>query len=336
MHRLQKLSPRQRYGTAGLIVFIGLSAWASLERDLFEGLILLGTLGAIGLAALNHFLPPRPRFQVSFRNVPDPGVLSLVPDWRKRPLDQAAIAQEQVDLALETMPQRPHQAVPPHMQIGRLIAEGAIASFQSAIAGTTEEELQDFENKVAAYGGEVADWVGRFEASREEHLKVFKGKLRVEELGSAPADHVRLRLRFPKGFRLTDDLSLVGKPPARPKFNPSVFDGMGNPIRKAQRAGSIPWPLSDNDEPTYSMEHGEPVVECDLGRINQGDHRDAPVIELRIPGPGSFVVQWEASSSGLGKPAIGTLTIVCEAAKEGPPITTLKQAEDQWERIGRL
>lgn len=336
--RLKKLSPRQRYGVAGLIVFVGLSGWASIERDLFEGLILLGTLGAIGFAALNHFVPSRPRFQVSFRNTPDPGLLTFVPGWPKRPLDQAAIAQEQVDLALETMPERPYIKPPDELeQIGPFVAQSALASLEARFTGTTDKDYEEFESKVASYGGMLADWVRRFEVSREERQKVFNGKLRVEELGSAPADHVHLRLRFPEGFKLARDVPEVEEPPARPDFAP----GLGayftpKDFSKAPRiAADIPWPRSSNAA-SYSMEDGKPVVDFELGRINQGDHRDASGFALRVSAPGSFTVQWEASSSGLGKPATGTLTIECEAAKEGPPITTLRQVEDQWERMEQL
>jgi hypothetical protein len=340
LDRLKELSPRQRYGVAGLIVFMGLSAWASVERDLFEGLILLGTLGAIGFAALNHFLPSQPRFRVSFRNTPNPGLLSFVPGWRKRPLDQAAIAQEQVDLAMETMPDRPYIKPPDELeQIGPFVAQSALASLQAQFTGTTDKDFDEFESKVASYGEKLADWVGRLEVSREERLKVFNGKLRVEELGGAPADHVHLRLRFPEGFKLARDLPEAGESPVRPDFAPgfgAYFNTYPKDWSKAQRtAASIPWPKNP-DAPSYSTENGKPVVDFELGRINQGDHRDVPVFALRAPGPGSFPVQWEASSSGLGEPATGTLAIECEAAKDGPPITTLRQAEDQQERLAQL
>lgn len=336
LDRLKELPPRHRYGPLGLTLSIALSAWAAVERDLFDGLILLTAVVGLGLGITSRFFPPRPRFQVSFRGAPDPQVLSLVPGWRRRPLDQAAIAQQQVDLAMATMPKRPKSTVPPDMQIGYLIAQGALSSLQAEITGTTEEDLQEFENKVAAYGGIVTDWVGRLEASREEHLKVFKGRLRVEELSSAPADHVRLRLRFPEGFKLASNLPTVEEAPTRPKFNRSVFESMRDVVEAQHSSGSIPWPVGDDGEPTYSIENGKPVVECDLGRINQGDHRDAPTFELRIPGPGSYTVQWEVSSSGLGEPATGTLTIKCQEAKEGAPITKLDEAEAQRKRLEQI
>jgi hypothetical protein len=338
LDRLKKLPPRQRYWLGGLIVFIGLSVWASIERDLFDGLILLGTLGAVGFAALNHFVPSRPRFQVGFRNTPDPGLLSLVPGWRKRPLDQAAISQEQVDLALETMPERPALEPPDEIGlIGPFVAQSALTSLQAQFTGTTDKDYEEFESKVASYGGRLADWVEELELSREEHLKVFKGRLRVEELGGAPADHVHLRLRFPEGFKLARDLPEAGEPPTRPNFAPGIGAYFApRDFSKLQGlAPKLPWP-KDAEAASYSVENGKPVVDFELGRINQGDHRDAPAFALRVPGPGRFPVQWEASSSGLGKPATGTLTVECEAAKDGPPITTLKQAEDQQERIEQL
>jgi len=338
LDRLKNLSLRWRYGSVGLIVFIGLSVWASVERDLFDGLILLGTLGAVGVAALNHFLPSRPRFEVGFRNNSDPGVLCLVPGWRRRLLDREAITQEQVDLALETMPERPALEPPEELgQLGPFFAQSALASFQAQFTGTRDEDFAEFESKVATYGGTLANWVGQLEVSCEEHRKVFKGKLRVEELGGAPADHVHLRLRFPEGFRLARDLPEVGEPPARPNFAPGIgtYFAQRDFSEMQSIATKLPWP-KNAEAASYSTENGKPVVDFELGRINQGDHRDVPVFALRVPGPGSFTVDWEASSSGLGKPATGTLTIECETAKDGPPITTLKQAEDQQERIEQL
>lgn len=338
LDRLRSLSLRQRYGLIGLIVFIGLSVWASVERDLFDGLILLGTLGAVGVAALNHFFPSRPRFEVGFRNTSNPGLLTLVPTWCRRLLDREAIIQEQVDLALETMPERPALEPPDELEkVGPFIVQSAFASLQADLTGTNDEDFAEFEREVATYGGTLDEWVQQLEVSREEHQKVFQGRLRVEELGGAPADHVHLRLRFPEGFRLASDLSEAGEPPTRPNFAPGVgaYFAPRNLSKMQRIASKFPWP-KNAEGASYSTENGRPVVDFELGRINQGDHRDVPAFALRVPGPGTFPIHWETSSSGLGKPATGTLTIKWEAAEDGPPITTLKQAEHEQERIENL
>ena len=94
--------------------------------------------------------------------------------------------------------------------------------------------------------------------------------------------------------------------------------------------------LPGTDKARYSMEKDAPVIDYELGRINQLDHRDVPTFSLRAPGPGAYSVKWEASATGLGKPAHGKFIIEFAEPQQGQPITTLAEAEAERERIEQL
>jgi hypothetical protein len=333
LKRIREIPARQRYGVPALVLAAGLCGWATTERGLFDGLILLASLcGVLSLGIL--LVPSRPRLRVIVRDESDPTRLVLAPTFRVRPLGKEAIAQEQVDLALETMPARPEPKLGPDDSIGQMFSQSIAAGLQASWTGATDERLTEFENQVASYGGKLVRWLERLDAVRAERLKVFEGELRIEELGHAPADHVHLRLRFPTGFKLARKLPRSGEPPTRPDFSPGITLPPGLFNRELPEIEPIYLP--GTDKARYSMEGEAPVIDWDLGRVNQLDHRDVPTFSLRAPGSGSYAIHWEASATGLGQPAHGELTIEFGEPQEGPPIRTLAEAETERERIEEI
>ncbi|HSS05179.1 MAG TPA: hypothetical protein VLK89_08345 [Solirubrobacterales bacterium] len=330
--RFKELPPRRLFGPPALLIALGLCVWATLARGLFDGVTLLaGMCGVLSLGLL--LLPSRPRLQVLVRDTPDPTRLDLVPTWSVRPLDKQAILQEQVDLALATMPERPEPQLGPDDAVGRILAKTAVAGIQASLSGATDEALKEFESKVSSYEHKLVRWLEQLEKSRGEHLKVFEGELRIRELGHAPADHVHLRLRFPNGFLLAGKLPRAGSPPTRPHFSPGIGSLLPRSALERAMPEIEPIYLPGTDKARYSIEEDAPVIDYELGRVNQHDHRDVPAFSLRVPGPGSYAVQWKASATGLGKPARGKLTIEFSEPDQGEPIITLTEADAEREKL---
>lgn len=336
LERLQELPRRQLFGLATLVIAAGLCAWAIMARGLFDGvMIFTGMCGVVSLVLI--LLPARPRLSIEVRDVEDPLSVRLVAEWSTQEFDKEAIVEEQARAALATMPKKPRPVYEEDDEISKIVTVHAAAHLQAVFTGTTDEELERFEGKVETYKRKLWRWLEEVDIAREEHRKVFDCDLRLRELGHAAADHVHLRLRFPGCFQLDRQLPQVDEPPKRPDFAPSglrAFPGL-----LARETNRVPIPdiepirLPGTDKPDYSMEGDTVVIDYDLGRINQSDHRDVPNFSLRAPGPGEYTVEWEASASGLNKPASGEFTIHFAEPQQGPPIVMLASVEAEREAL---
>jgi hypothetical protein len=324
---LKSLPPRRLLGPPAFLIALGLCAWATFARGLFDGVTLLaGLCGVLSLGLL--LLPSRPRLRVEVRNGQGQDLLVIAPMKPVRPLNKEAIVQEQAAIALSGMPERPRPRVAPDATLGEVAGAHIAAGIISSISGASERALQEFEGKVAAYGRNLGQWLTRLEAARAERLRLFEAELRLRELGHAPADYVHLRLHFPAGFQLNSDLLRAGLPPDRPDFSPGISSALINRLNRATELPDIePIHLPGSEKARYSMEDGAPVIDYDLGRVNQSDRRNVPSFCLRAPAPGSYQVQWEVSAAGLGRPAHGSFTIEVTEPKQGEPITSLSEAE---------
>jgi hypothetical protein len=87
--------------------------------------------------------------------------------------------------------------------------------------------------------------------------------------------------------------------------------------------------LPGTDRPNYSVEDGRAIIDWDLGRVNQSEHRDVPAFSLKAPEPGDYKVEWAITAEGLASPAKGVITIEVEAPDPAEPITTLNEAEEE-------
>jgi hypothetical protein len=337
LDRLKDFSPRQRYALLILLFTLVLCVWVTTQYGLIAGLAVLGGISA-PVSLWPQIAPARPRLSVVVRSEPDPVRLDLVPTWRLRPLDKEAIVQEQVNLALATLPEPPDPKLSPDDDFGQLLTKAALAGVKATLTGATPEFLEEFKSKVKTHSQKLVRWLEEVEKARVEHLKVFEGELRIHELGHASADHVHLRLRFPPGFKLAQDLPYSELPPDRPSFGGVI--GLPHAALNSLHGltdHNIPSiDLPGSDKARYSMEGNAPVIDYNLGRVNQHDYRDAPAFSLRVPGPGSYNVKWEASAAGLGKPATGELTIQFAEPKQGEPITTLEEVETEREWFEQL
>lgn len=323
---------RRLFGVPAIVIALGLCIWATTARGLFDGVTLLaGMCGVLSLGLL--LLPSRPRLKIEVRDQSDPLRLELVPGWSDRCIDKQAIVRQQINQALATMPEQPKPQVEDDAPISKVLLAHAAAGLQASFTGTTDEDIQEFESKVSAYGRELTSWLEELEKSRDQHLRVFECDLRLHELGHAAADHVHLRLRFPKGFLLASKLLRVGAPPRCPNFAPGIGAILPKVVYDPPLLPELePLYLPGTDKAKYSMEGDAPVIDYELGRVNQHDHRDVPTFSLRLPAPGTYAVQWEASASGLDKLARGQFAIHFAEPEQGQAITTLAEVEAEREK----
>jgi hypothetical protein len=325
VERIKKASRRRQVGALAFLMVLSLAVWATKERGAFDGVTLL--VGSLGLLlGLLQMIPSRPKLKLTGRD--DQPLLIFSP--AVRPLDENSIVKEQVSQALKAMPRRP-------------APEGSTPNafdWESPGLGPgnyglhySDETLRKYESKIFDHESRLRDWVTNLEAARADRLRLAESELRVQELGYAPADHVHLRLFLPEGFELEDEAPDIGSPPKPPDL---PGEGIGWRARPAEtlpiKPGSIKLHHPD-DEPHYSDKDGLPVVDYELGRINQADHRDVPAFELKAPKePGSYRIEWEASAAGLNRPARGTITFQVQRPTEIEPIITLEEAkQERWD-----
>jgi hypothetical protein len=140
-----------------------------------------------------------------------------------------------------------------------------------------------------------------------------------------------LKLRFPDGFDVDEELPKVPPPPTRPRFHGGTA---GSTAARALFSETYLQPnmrirLPGTDSADYSIEDGQIVVVWDLGRVNQSEERDVPAFFLKGPGSGTYRVDWEITAEGLQKPAKGNLPLRVEAPEADEPITTLADVEGE-------
>lgn len=189
--------------------------WAGLSRGLFDGVTLAIAIAALGLALLQR-LPARPQLGVVPRTG---GQLTFRHEKELRPFDEDQIVREQVDVCEKEMPRMPKPEFPPDSPLAVYLASAeAGARLQDAISGVSDSHLRAYMEKVSDHSIKLRKWLEAVDVGRADRVRVVEGRLRVQELGRAPADHVRLRMRFPEGFDIDEELPKVPQPPRRPHF----------------------------------------------------------------------------------------------------------------------
>jgi hypothetical protein len=322
LERIKKASRRRQIGVPAFLIVLGLAVWATQERGAFDGVTLL--VGSLGLLlGLLQMIPSRPKLKLTGRD--DQSLLIFPPAVRT--LDENSIVKKQVSQALKAMPRRPAPA------------GGTPKTFDLDTPGLgpggygiqhSDETLRKHEAKIFDYESRLREWVSDLETARADRVRLVETELRLHELGYAPADHVHLRLYFPEGFELEDEAPDVGSPPTPPALpkRGNAWAGMQRETLSA-KPGSIKLHHPD-DEPHYSERGGLPVVDYDLGRVNQADHRDVPAFELKAPKePGNYLIEWEASAAGLNRPAHGAVTFQVQEPSKNESITPLEEAKQE-------
>ena len=318
--RIKKASRRRQIGVPVFLIMLGLAIWATKERGAFDGVTLL--VGSLGLLlGLLQMTPARPKLKLTGRD--DEPLIIFTPVVR--PLDKNSILKEQVGKALEAMPRRP-------------APEGTTSAFDYESPGLgpgrvglrhSDQTLRQHEGKISDFESHLQEWVTNLEAARVDRLRLCEEELRLHELGYAPVDHAHLRLFFPEGFELEDEAPSIDSPPNPPELTMEGQLLARRPEQVLPIKGGIKLHHPD-DEPHYSEKSGLPVVDYDLGRINQADHRDVPAFELKAPSePGRYEIEWEASAAGLNRPASGAITFEVRAPEEIEPVTTLAEAKQE-------
>jgi hypothetical protein len=331
---------RQQIGIPAFAVILALSIWAALERDAFEGLLLLVGASALLMAALG-FTPNRPKLRVASSSGENKAVAQREP---VRPVDEEAIVDEQEQACREEMPRQPRAKFPPGHPLGGMEAlTDQLEQAERLLNQPSDDSLREHLQEIRSYGYELGEWLSSYEDARAEYLRSFECELRVYEAGHASADHVDLILRFPEGFELDEDYPGVDEQPERPKFSSGAFlgPGMADLIRSGHqgiptRPDGIKLHRTD-DEPRYSLENGCPRIDYLLGHINQAHYRAVPAFTLKAPeDPGAYNVTWELSADGLPKALTGTVTLEFRPPPQGQPITALEDLEAEGRELHLL
>lgn len=325
---MKTVQPQKALRVAAVVASLIALVWAGLSRGLFDGVTLSIAIAALGLGALQLF-QARPRLVVDPRS----GDRMVVRhDQPVRPFDKEAILARQVAECHDEMPRQPKPEFPLVSPLVTPLA-GVEASLriEDALSGVGDDRLHEFLQQISDYSTKLRNWLDAIDSARADRVRVFEGRLRIRELGQAPGDHVRLKLRFPDGFDVDDELPLVPRLPHRPLFHggtegPVAAGGM---FKESYLEPKSSIRLPGTDKPNYSIEEGLVVVAWDLGRINQSERRDVPAFALKGPGPGTYRVGWEVTAEGLPKPAKGIISLRIDRPEEGEPITTLAGVEEE-------
>lgn len=321
---------------AVLAIAVVLSATVAITTGVLAGITLLvGFSGVLSLTLL--LVPARPRLAASLRGgenatrSPVGSDLLVGFDRKVRHFDIDRIVESEEEAARGTMPRAPTPRYPPGA-LGLFESAAALSTAFGAAGGATDDELQEFLDKVEAYGEELRAWLEVLVESRDETLRHFTLAARVEEMGQAPADFTRVRLTFPAGFEEPARPPWVPEPPRRPEFV-GRFGGIAFPRVEPVRVS--PGALRDliaspeairGDAADYSSEDGTTVVDLNVGHVNQREYRDTATFSLRAAPVGVHQVRWRIGASGLGSPAEGTILVEVVAPTAGEPILGIAEA----------
>lgn len=316
-------------GAVGLSLLLGIVV--GLTRDPLTGLITFAALfGPLTFAI--QFLPAKPVIVVA--PVVQGTAVSVLPVHQEveiRPIDIDSIISREQKEAYTSMPMRPPPRFPPGSPFSKLTAFSAL----SLPIGISEEDLRDFERRVGEFGEELRSWIEQYEARRSALYREFALRLRVSEEGSAPAEHLRLKLRFPPGFDLVEAIEPLDAPPRTPRYSryPFAASGITSPLTRALTLPFQPAPIEplirQPGSPTYGREGGAITIAFDLGRINQSDSRETATARLLSAAPGSYSVEWQATAHGLREPVSGSFQIDVAAPEDGLPIETISSLEEE-------
>lgn len=316
-----------------LAVLVGAAGFAT--SGVVAGLsLLLGFPGVLSLILI--FLPVRPRVVAGLRGTKnaraadDKVGLVIEPEQVTRPLDIDQIVKSEERAALETMPRTPTPTVPRGAFGGMFDLNASTSNMLSQVSGASDDELRAFMGKAQAFGQELRAWLESLQASRYQRLRGFTAVARVREAGMAPADFVRVRLRFPKEFEEWNAPPEVPSPPERPEFV-GRYGFVAPRAAKVPRVGSlsrlIPRPREFNGTAAeYSREEDKTVIALGIGHINQHDYRDSAEFALLAASPGTYEVEWQVSANGLSPLSEGRIMIEVREPQAGEPIVELGDA----------
>ncbi len=338
--RFKGIRRRRQIGIPAFAVILALSVWAALERDVFEGILLLVAASGLLVAALG-FAPNRPKLRVTDSTGHDWMAVKREP---VRPIDEEAIVDEQEQVCREEMPRQPRPVFPPGHVLGGASVQTIAEQLEQAnrhLGQPSDDVLREHLGEVNNYGSELREWLLSFEAARAECLRIFECELRIYEAGHASADHINLILRFPEGFELDEKLPEVNEQPKRPEFSyGSVVLPFSSAMDFAQNAASYVEGLKlhrTDDEPRYSLESGRPRIDYSLGHVNQAHYRSVPAFTLKAPKePGEYEIDWELTADGLPKALTGTFILEFRPPSQSQPLTALGDLEAEGRQFNLL
>jgi hypothetical protein len=328
MEGLNRVSQQMTLRAGVLVAALVALVWAGVSRGWFDGVTLALAISALGLSLLQR-LPARPQLIVGPRTGDQ---LVLRHGEPVRPFDQDAIVAEQVEACEGEMPRLPKPAFPPGSPlVDHLAGVDAGERLDEAISGVSDQRLRAYMAEVTDYSIEVRKWLTALETGRADRLRVAEGQLRIRELGRAPADHVRLRMQFPEGFSVDEELPEVPRPPQRPRLKQSAFGRApgGLVLQETYLQPNVRIRLPGTDMPDYRADDGQVVVTWDLGHVNQSERREVPAFSIKAPEPGIYPVDWEITADGLPRAVNGVISVVVEPAEVIEPILTLADVEDE-------
>jgi hypothetical protein len=324
----------------GLIVFpIVLGGVLALAVGPLAGLA--GFSPALSVAAFfRHDLRPGPRLSTAIVTGSGYSAEAVFPPPELQRLDHEAIVTGEQTTATETAPEIAPEPEPSAGPFG--IPTFEIPTVQSML-GPTRKDVVVFMAEVRDYGLALNGWLDRYEQVRAESGRQFRLVFRVENDGEAPAQNVRLRVRFPEGFRhLTKSLP-VKQAPDRPRFRnrwdiAPVVPLQSSALREIGRRLTADPPVGP--VPIVSEEQGQLVLTYEIGHLNHGpDHLRTDPVTLLAPETGDFDLAWEALSANPGPAAGGILKLRINPSVEvEPKITSMSEVlnDQQAHRIEQV
>jgi hypothetical protein len=333
--------PWRRRVLIGLIVFpLVLGGVLALTVGPVAGIA--GFSPALSVAAFfRHDLRPGPRLSITMVTSSGHSIEAVFPPPELRHLDRAAIVEEERSTAAETAPRMAPEPKPSLGAFGLPTFE--MPTVQSML-GPTREDVVAFMAEVRDYGMDLDRWLDRYEEVRQESARQFRLVFRVENDGEAPAQNVRLRVRFPEGFRSLTKPLAINEAPDRPRFRnrwdvaPVVPLG-SSALREIGRRLTADPPVGP--VPVVSDEQGQLVLTYEVGHLNHGpDHLRTEPVRLLAPETGDFEFRWEVLSANPGPAATGVLKLRLNPSVEVEPrITSMSevlkdQREHHIEQVG--
>lgn len=252
----------------------------------------------------------------------------------RRDLDHQAIWEDAVT--------RAKAAAPREGYFGSVLL-GAMGQF----AKPTEEDHEEFAQRVDAYGGEVKDWLEKISEAVKAEMAVLVASVQLTNPAKVDATEARVILRFSGGFTMAPAIHKLEEPPPVPKFPfrrsrlapPMSGFGLGPdyppmPMIAAQTRTKFDMSQFSPGAPDYEEDDGMLVVSYPRRTIRHGETGTAGD-DLRVRGTetGEHDIVWEIHASNLENAATGTFTVInCEEL--GEPVRTLGELEHLLVELG--
>jgi hypothetical protein len=252
----------------------------------------------------------------------------------RRELDHQAICRDAVARA---------EASAPRDGVIESMLLGAMGQF----ARPTEEDREDFAQKVDAYGKEIKGWLERITAPVEAEMEVLAARVLLRNPAKLDATEARVVLRFSKAFTAAPNAEELEEPPTVPAF-PLRRSGIGlmeprfdfgprypvvPPISALSRTRFDVAQFS-TEQPTYEERDEGFVVSYPRRTVRHGEIGTAgDDLRVRCTKAGAHEVAWEIHASNLEKAATGTHTVI-NNEEAGEPVQTLADLEHLLVELG--